>query len=251
MTTTRAARLRITGISAAAALACAGLLSGCSDSDSSDQADTPAATAGSAAGPASATAVEELRAFLPDQTAFGEGFVTSPVSAEQLNSTLTQVRDKSESQVVEPAECKETLDLTGGLDPAATAMMAAASQDQGTKIGVIVSRNDSSLDAVRSSLDRCGTVTVHVDESVAEVTTAPFEPAGATGEQPLGLTRTQTLDGTGQVTTIVTAEEVDGVAIRVMVHQPSTEALPPEALDHFQQKATTLLNQTADSVREG
>lgn len=246
MTTTRAARLRLAGVATASAMACAAVLAGCSGSDgSSDQAETSASTS------PSASAVAELRAFLPDQAAFGEGFVSSPVSAEQLDSTLTQVRDKSESQVVEPAQCKVTLDLTGGLDPAATAMVAAAKQDQGTKIGVIVSRNDSSLDAIRSHLDACGTVTVHVDDTVADVTTASFEPAGTTGERPLGLTRTQTLDGTGQVTTIVTAEEVDGVAIRVMVHQPSTKALPPEVLDHFQQKATTLLNQTADRVRAG
>ncbi|GAA4824569.1 hypothetical protein [Tomitella cavernea] len=246
MITTRDGRFLVAAVSAASTLALAGALGACSSG-----ADADSGPAGSATGTAATTAAGaqagsgELRALLPEQDAFGEGFVAAPVTTAQLDATLSQVRDKAKSQVVDPAECKDTLDLTAGLDPAATAMVAVSNEDQGTKIGVIVSRDDPSLDAFRSSLDRCGQVTVQVDGTATDVTTETFAPAGATGEEPLGITRTQSVGDAGNVTTILTAEEVDGTSIRVMVHQPSTEALPPEVLDHLRQTAATLMNDTA------
>ncbi|QDQ98867.1 hypothetical protein [Tomitella fengzijianii] len=252
MTTTRGGRVRIAAVSAASALALAGVLGGCSSGSDADSgsAEIATGTAAATAGAAAQAGPEELRALLPEQAAFGAGFVAAPVTTAQLEATLNQVRDKAKTQVVDPADCKDTLDLTAGLDPAATAMVAAGNEDQGTKIGVIVSRDDTSLDAFRSSLDRCGTVTVQVDGTTTDVTTEGFAPAGATGEEPLGITRTQSVGDAGNVTTILTAEEVDGTAIRVMVHQPSTEALTPEVLDHFRQTAATLMNDTATRVAQ-
>lgn len=229
---------------AAAGVSVLALAAGVGACSSSDDSGDDGATAAAEATTADATPAD-LQSLLPAPDAFGEGFTVTPVTSAQLQATLDQVRTAAQKQVVDPAQCAATLDLTSGLDPASTAMLAADKQDQQTKFGVIVTRGQGGLDGVRTGIADCGDITVTSDETVSHLTTTPFAPAGATGQDAFGLTRVQQVGNQGQVTTILASEVVDGIAIRVMVNQPSAEALPPEVLDHYRQRATTLLNDTA------
>ncbi|MDN5759752.1 MAG: hypothetical protein L0H59_14685 [Tomitella sp.] len=251
MASTRTASVRVSGIAVASALALTLGLSACSSSDESGQADTSdQASADDASGQASVEngGPADLQALLPGQEAFGKGFTITPIPSEQLSSTFDQARVAGEGQTSDPAQCKEVLDYAAGLDPAQTAMEAALDQERKTTIAVIVTHADTVLDTARAHLDECGSFTVTAGEHTSHVTTSRFAPAGATGDQAIGISRAEAVDGQGTMNTVLAADAADGVAVQVIAQQPSAKALPSDVVDHYQEQTSESAQHVLDEA---
>src|SRR5699024_1155119 len=94
----------------------------------------------------------------------------------------------------------------------------------------------------------CGSFTMTAGDLTENVDLHRFMPAEASGDQAIGITRVENIEGKAVRTTVSAANVVDGVAIQVIEQQPSTEPLPDELIDHFQERTSQILQNVSETA---
>lgn len=254
MGTTRITPLRTAGVVAASALTLTMGLSACSSSDgdasAADTGSDGSTTLESTLTDSAEDGPADLVALLPGQQAFGEEFHVTRVSAEDFANTMQKAQAASDKQTSDPPQCKSVLDTAGDLDPDDSAIEVATNKENKTTMAVITTHADTTLDTVRTHLDDCGSFTMSSGELTEKVDVEPFTPAGADGQQAIGLTRTEAIADKAVRTTVIASNVVDGVGIQIITQQPSAKPLPDKVIEHFQETSSGVLQTVADKAAQ-
>lgn len=257
MGTTRTSKLGAAGAVTASALALSLGLTACSSSDDGGGSDSAAAThrtsgaADSAGSDGSANGPADLVDLLPGQEAFGQGFTVSPVSVDDFAETMQKAQTASDNQTSDPPQCKSVLNTAGDIDPQDSAIETATNSETRTTMAVIATHADTVLDTARTHLDDCASFTMSGGDLSESVEVAQFAPAGAEGDQAIGLTRTETIADKAVRTTITAANALDGVGVQVITQQLSADPLPEDIVDRLQQKSSGILQTVTDEITQG